>query len=440
MCYNITKYCIFCTTGVRQLFVVAVIASIVRHRGGGLDLSEIIYVPEDRDGSTVISYTAPFKLDRKAKITVPHQYTALVFADGKLLLRMEPCDSKIIYRVCGKEQVGHTLQIAFVHGKAIPETLWGFGNVQVNNQRLRELYRAGANGACKVVIADISGYGRLAAAFPHGMTVTIDSIRERLNAIIGSVGVQVLGSCLANSPVSACEVSSLLGEVQNKMQVLLADNQKIKEMGLRISALTVVGLFVNWEDLESIRSRLNKPESTKEAVSPADGKSLAAGNVTAHASVEHQADDCADETLIMKAAVIQSNVEKNLITKFQLPHEGAHFVINYDEYLRMVEAMPPDVISLPNMKEKLHVLSSDGVGNPIKIEMFPLIRFVKAGLPIGEAKKATRIWKVLNCIRHRSPGNTEYLRKFFDAPGMTVEKFMSDALDFYHKNGLYTKD
>ena len=151
MCYNITKYCIFCTTGVRQLFVVAVIASIVRYRGGGLDLSEIIYVPEDRDGSTVISYTAPFKLDRKAKITVPHQYTALVFADGKLLLRMEPCDSKIIYRVCGKEQVGHTLQIAFVHGKAIPETLWGFGNVQVNNQRLRELYRAGANGACKVV-------------------------------------------------------------------------------------------------------------------------------------------------------------------------------------------------------------------------------------------------------------------------------------------------
>ena len=106
----------------------------------------------------------------------------------------------------------------------------------------------------------------------------------------------------------------------------------------------------------------------------------------------------------------------------------------------MVEAMPPDVISLPKMKEKLHVLSSDGVGNPIKIEMFPLIRFVKAGLPIGEAKKATRIWKVLNCIRHRSPGNTEYLRKFFDAPGMTVEKFMSHALDFYHKNGLYTKD
>ena len=101
------------------------LAKIIKNccKEGGLDLSEIIYVPEDRDGSTVISYTAPFKLDRKAKITVPHQYTALVFADGKLLLRMEPCDSKIIYRVCGKEQVGHTLQIAFVHGKAIPETL-----------------------------------------------------------------------------------------------------------------------------------------------------------------------------------------------------------------------------------------------------------------------------------------------------------------------------
>ena len=404
-------------------------------------MKEKIYVPEDSDGRVVISYTEPFRLDRKAKITVPHQYIALLFADGKRILREGPCDRKTICTMC-KEQLGHELQIAFVRAEAIPEALWGFGNVQVNNQNLREVYRAGANGVCKIGISDISDYGRLTEAFPHGRPVTIDTIREKLNAIIASVGVRILGSCLTNSTVSACEVSSLLGEVQDKMQAMLSDNARIREMGLRISALTVAGIHVNREDLESIRSRLikDKEEPEKEAVPAADGNAPTSGDATAHAPAAHRTQDDAGVDWVMKAAAIQSNVEENLITKFQLPHEKTRFVIDYAEYLKLAEAMLPNEVRFPRGIDKLHVLSSDRDGNPLKIEMTPLVRFVKAGLPAGEAKKAAQIWRVLNCIRHKSPENVGYLRNYFDTPGMTMENFMSDALDCYRKYGLYTKD
>lgn len=404
-------------------------------------MREKIYVPEDCDDRVVISYTDRFKLDKKAKITVPRQYIALIFADGERKLRVDSCDCRTICTMC-KEQLGHELQIAFVRREAIPEALWGFGNVQVNNPCLREVYRAGANGTCKIGIPSTSDYGRLADAFPYGATVTVDDIMGRLRPIIASIGVPVLSSCLTNRAVSACEVSSLLGEVQNGMQAMLSDTPKIREMGLQISVLTVAGIHVNREDLESIRSRLvkDKEEPEQETAPVADENSSASGAAAVHAPAAHRTYDGADEELVMKAAAIQSNVEENLITKFQLPHGRKSFVMEYAEYLRMVEAMPPEERCFPMRIDKLHVIDSDRDGNPLKIEMSPLVRFVRAGMPVGEAKKAARIWRVLNSLRHKTPENREYVRDYFDAPGMTAEKFMSDALDCYRKYGLYTKE
>ena len=74
------------------------------------------------------------------------------------------------------------------------------------------------------------------------------------------------------------------------------------------------------------------------------------------------------------------------------------------------------------------------------VEMVPIVRFIKAGLPPVEAKKASDIWTVLNRIRHKSTENEAALRDFFEALGRTRKEFLTGALDFYRENGLYTKD
>lgn len=402
-------------------------------------MKEIVFSPDISNTDAVVSYTDEFELNRKMKISVPNQYTAILFADGKGVLRIAPCTDKPIWTECGKDLLDKKLRIAFVHGKSIPDILYGFGNVQVNNKRFEEAYRAGANGVCKIEIQNLTGYGRLIKAFPYGMTVTVDGIKGKLDAVIRSEGTRILSGCLTNSPVSVLEISGLVGEVEEKMRNAVIGSQIIEEMGLQITELKVCGIHVNREDMESIRTKSAKRVQVEETAAQAES-SLPAEEDTAGVMQNSTPDtdgSCGGKSLIMRAAEIQSNVEKNLITTFRLPHEGTHFVIGYNEYLSLNKR---DALCLPTKKEKLHILSSDGKGNPVKIEMSPLIRFMKAGLPAGEAKKAAKVWRVLNCIRHRSPENMEYLQNFFDTPGITEKKFMSDALDFYCKNGLYTKN
>ncbi len=396
-------------------------------------MKETVFSPDIADTEVVVSYTGTFDLNRKVKIAVPNQYMAILFVDGELDQRIEPCTDRPIWRECGKDLLGKKLQVAFVRGKSIPDIPFGFGNVQVNNEHFGETYRAGANGVCKVEI--LNPIGRLIKAFPHGKPVTLDSIRDKLDVTIRSEGVRILSDCLTNSPVSALKICSLVGEVDEKMRNALIGNRMIEEIGLQITELRVCGIHVNREDMERIRVKSTKREQSEETAAQEESK-LPEEKDTADA-MQSGTGSRGNEFFIMKAAEIQSNVEKNLMTKFRLPHEGAHFVIGYDEYLSLNKTA---ALCLPEKKEKLHVLSSDGNGNPIKIEMSPLVRFVRAGLSVDDAKMAAKIWRILNCIRHRSPENTEYLQNYFDAPGMTKENFMSDALDFYCKNGLYTKN
>ena len=127
----------------------------------------------------------------------------------------------------------------------------------MNNERLREAYRVGANGTYQIEIAD---YAKLIGAFPTGLPITVESIKERMNALIRSVGIPSLSGCFANTAVSVFEVGSLLGDIRKQMQDAFAVEPKIQTMGIRITALTVAGIHVNEEDLEIIRERLNTPE------------------------------------------------------------------------------------------------------------------------------------------------------------------------------------
>lgn len=494
-------------------------------------MRETIFTPDMRDGGVVVWYTEAFILDKGMKITVPNQYTAVVFDNEKIAFRVEPCVGKVIFKEYGKELLGHTMRIAFVHAKAIPETMWGFGNIQVNNERLREAYRVGANGTYQIEIAD---YGKLIGAFPTGVSITVESIKERMNALIRSVGIPILGGCFANTSVSVFEVSSLLGDIRKQMQDALTGEAKVKAMGIRITALTVAGIHVNEEDLELIRERINAPEETeaeKETTVPTSvdisadlerfsreisgmitseiraserrtkeanearmadaleenraqlldavmaqikgeldtfGKSISSEidekiqdmfplqdnakedavkeiKVTAQFLIDNAADD---DALIAPAAMIYSNVEENLMKKFHLPHKNKKFIIDYHEYLLIVDKAKIGDRYLLKIRRpdgtydifQPRSVSRDRNGSPVTVEMVPIVRFIKAGLPPAEAKKASDIWTVLNRIRHKSVENEAALRDFFEALGRTRKEFLAGALDFYRENGLYTKD
>lgn len=235
-------------------------------------MKETVFVPVNKKESVIVQYTENFTLDKSMKITVPNQYIAVVFDNEKISFRVEPCVGKVIFKEYGKNFLGHTMKISFIHVTAIPEMPWGFGNIQVNNERLKEAYRVGANGMFQIKITDFT---KLMGAFSGDGEITVDDVKEKVLSLIKTIGVELVGACFANTDVSVFEISSLVGKIREDLFEKLSKESKLADMGIKIANLTVAGVHVNEEDLELIRDRINETtENDDEDNSDEDGETV----------------------------------------------------------------------------------------------------------------------------------------------------------------------
>ena len=489
---------------------------------------QIEYKPVNTSDSTIVQYTDSFILDKSMKITVPNQYVAIVFDDEKISFRVEPCVGKVIYKEYGKNFLGHTMKIAFVHNTAIPEMLWGFGNIQVNNDRLKEAYRIGANGTFQVKITD---FIKLISSFTDKGIIVVDDVKDRVITLIKMIGIEVLSSYFANTDVSVFEISSLVSEMRDRIVEKIVKETKLLNMGIAISALTVTGIYVPKEDLELIRSRINdnKQISTSEGdnktnfhddmkklqsdilntmseeISKSESRNKAENEKIINDKINNNHDETVaaamkyvdeqlrefdknltfelderiqemlplreeakeenissldvtaenlikaakcDDDYVPVAAIIYSNVEDNLIHKFDLPHENEKFLINFDDYTEIAEeAKIGDRYLLKKRNGDgtfrmfmPRVYKKDKNGQPLIVESLPFVRFIQAGLSVEKAWEASEMWTALNEIRHKSDENKKKLSLLFEKENKTQKEYLLSALKFYKENGLYTKE
>ena len=202
----------------------------------------------------LIQISDPTEISKKTKVSVPTQYKAIVFIDQKPLFRIEPCINKEFVKTYGKEYIGKQLRIAFVVNRTLAQSAWGFGNIQVNNERLKEAYRIGANGKFSVEIVD---YAKLIQAFPNASTITIEQVREKSISTLKTVGTPILGEYFSKTSTSVFEMSSLVADFRGKFMDALQDEKLFANMGIKISTLTVDSFHANEDDLELIRNRIN---------------------------------------------------------------------------------------------------------------------------------------------------------------------------------------
>ena len=210
--------------------------------------------PTAADSDVLIQLSEPAKITRKTRVSIPIQYKAIALVDQKPLFRIEPCVDKLFVKAYGKEYIGKQLRIAFIATRTLTQSPWGFGNIQVKNERLRETYRIGANGRFSVEIAD---YAKMLWSFPNAKNITIAQVREKTISTIKTVGTPILGEYFSKTETSIFEMNSMLGDFRNKLMTALQNERVFYDMGIRVSSLTVDGFHVNEEDLELIRNRIN---------------------------------------------------------------------------------------------------------------------------------------------------------------------------------------
>lgn len=214
--------------------------------------------PNVANEDILVQITEPQKISKKNKITVPTQYKAIAYIDQKPLFRIDVCLEKPIVKTYGKEYIGKELKVAFITAKSLSQSAWGFGNIQVNNERLKEAYRVGANGKFTIDIVD---YSKLIQAFPNAKEITMDQVREKTISTIKTVGTPILSEYFSNTTTSVFEINSLMANFRERFVVALQEEKLFIDMGIKISSMTVDGFHVNEEDIEMIRKRINEGEA-----------------------------------------------------------------------------------------------------------------------------------------------------------------------------------
>ena len=211
--------------------------------------------PKIVNDDVLIQVSEPTEITKKTRVSVPVQYNAYAFVDQKLLFRIDACINKDLIKLCDKDYIGKQIRIAFVAKRAMAQSAWGFGNIQVNNVRLKEAYRIGANGKFSIEITD---HVKLIQSFPNSSEITIDQIREKTISTLKTIGTPILGEYFSNTDTSVFEMSSLIADFRDKFMEGLQDERIFAEMGVKIATLTVDGFHANEDDLVMIRNRINE--------------------------------------------------------------------------------------------------------------------------------------------------------------------------------------
>lgn len=211
----------------------------------------IVLQPMIADDSVIVQFTANVTVDKNTLVKVPNGFQAIALINEKAAFRINAgADKKLV--TYGKEYSGKQCRVAFVRTKPLSAMMWGFGDITVNNERLKENYRVGANGKYTVEISEIA---KLINGFDVENNITTGMIREKTISILKNSGQTVLGKYFAKTDISVFEISAQTDNVRAELFNALKEEPAFLNIGVKLNNLTVEKIHVNEGDLELIRNR-----------------------------------------------------------------------------------------------------------------------------------------------------------------------------------------
>ncbi len=215
-------------------------------------MKEIIITPQEINNDIIIQFSDDYIVEKNLVVDVPNQYEMIGYINGKVSFR-ENDGRYIIYKI-NKDFLKKNFKVAFIKKKALPDIIWGFGDINVNNQRLKECYRVGSNGTLQFEIIDRV---KLVDSFIWGKNISVDMIKFKIIPVIKNIGADVLSKYFANTDVSVFEINSKLEDIRIQLFNSLSNELIIKNMGLKVKSLVVNIIHVNDDDLDIIRNHIN---------------------------------------------------------------------------------------------------------------------------------------------------------------------------------------
>ena len=296
----------------------------------------------------------------------------------------------------------------------------------------------------------------------------LELIRSRLNALTVEATDEVAQTVKETSP--APQNDEALFKILEKLKNLDEALQKVGEKQIEKDTPDLSELSAQMEKVFDERLAENSAEmrlKLEESISDRVSKEVEAWKDTMLAGIDEKLQGIShrleekdedegydvrsliekakkEDDYVIPASIIYTNVERNLIETYGLEHRDKRFVMPYAEFIQLADTAK--IAGSYVLKRPAHggfepipvnVVERFKDGSPKTVEMYPLVRYLKAGLSPEDAKKAERIGVVINRLRHQSPENARYLQVFFAQSKQTKKAFLLEAIEFLEDKKLY---
>ena len=214
-------------------------------------MSKKILLKPYADENLIVQFCEPMELTKDVSITVPRQFKAYLYVDEKIEAVVKQCANERVFDLLNKDRsyLKKQLQVAFV-STVFPKILWGVGDIQVKNSKLKQAYRVGANGEC---IFEVVNDRRFIDNFKFGTVITLDDIKKKVLSCMQMVASDAVATLFADTTVSVFEVTAKTEEVSMAIKKQLNEKELIKDMGIEVNTLTAK-IFVPEEDMLMIKN------------------------------------------------------------------------------------------------------------------------------------------------------------------------------------------
>lgn len=143
---------------------------------------------------------------------------------------------------------------------------------------------------------------------------------------------------------------------------------------------------------------------------------------------------------------IRRKVEDSLISKFNVRHEGAHFVCSRQElldakekYKDLISPKGYQIVHIPDDPKVIKFINEDKTPDSNDTcETPPILRFLQAGLEPDDADKASYYWRTTNSFVHPGPECKQKAGKL--CSNNKVVSVFKDMYNFFVEHGFIIEE
>lgn len=216
-------------------------------------MAKKIFLEPIIDENLIVQFSESVELTKDVYLTVPRQYKAYIYIDEKLELIAKNTAKSKVFELLAKEKsyLKKQVRVAFVN-TLFPRILWGVGDVQVKNDKLKQSYRVGVNGECVFEVVNDRAFIN---SFKFGTPISIDDIKKRILSSLQMTAADALSSIFADTDVSVFEMTSKTEEMRDEIVNKVNAENLIKDLGITVNSLTAK-IFIPEEDLIKIKNAI----------------------------------------------------------------------------------------------------------------------------------------------------------------------------------------